>query len=60
MNSKKAAAALHHRLQPGELPAPSGLAKGSQGLVIAQPSSEANQDGGPDCAPRSADYLPAS
>ncbi len=34
------------------------LAEDHQGLVIAQPSSETRQDGGTDCAPCSADYLP--
>ena len=41
-----------------ELPALARLAYGGQGLVIAQPSSETDQGGGPDCSPFSADYLP--
>ena len=32
------------------LPAQVGLAKASEGLVIAQPSSEADKDGRTDCA----------
>ena len=42
-----------------QLPAPAGLTKGSQGLVIAQPAGEADKDGRPDCAPCPADHLSA-
>ena len=44
--------------RPGELSTQAGLAQGNQRLVITQPSGEADQDGGPDCAPCSADCLP--
>ena len=36
------------------------LAAGKQQLVVAQPSSEADQDGGTDCTSCPADYLPTS
>ena len=53
-----AASAIRPGLQPGELSTQAGLAQGNQRLVIAQPSGEADQDGGPDCALYSADCLP--
>jgi len=55
-----AAPAFHSGLQPGQLPAQAGLAQGSQGLVIAQHSGEADKDRRPDCAPRPEGCLSAS
>ncbi len=50
--------AIRSGLQSGQLPAQAMLTEGNQRLVITQSSSEADQDGGTDCAPCPAVRLP--
>ena len=53
-----AAPVFHLGLQSGQLPAQAMLTESNQGLVIAQPSSEADQGRGIDCTTCSAVRFP--